>query len=66
MAIPDYQSIMLPLLRAVRDGRDHTIRDVAAVLAQEFGITRDEEREAPAQRQAARVSRTAWGGHGPT
>lgn len=32
MTIPDYQSIMLPLLRAVRDGRDHTEGPIAEML----------------------------------
>jgi restriction system protein len=43
MAIPDYQTIMLPLLRFASDGREHRFRDAVERLASEFEIT-DEER----------------------
>jgi restriction system protein len=43
MAIPDYQTIMLPLLRLASDGHEHRFRDAVERLASEFGIT-DEER----------------------
>lgn len=61
MAIPDYQTLMLPLLRAVEDGRDHSLRDVATGLAQEFGITREEERELlPSGKQTVFLNRVGW------
>lgn len=61
MTIPDYQSIMLPLLRAVGDGRDHTLRNVAARLAHEFGLTREEERELlPSGKQTVFLNRVGW------
>lgn len=43
MPIPDYQTLMLPLLRLASDGQEHRFRDVVEKLAVEFGIT-DEER----------------------
>jgi restriction system protein len=43
MAIPDYQTIMLPLLRLASDGHEHRFRDAVERLASEFGIS-DEER----------------------
>jgi restriction system protein len=42
MAIPDYQTLMLPLLRKLSDGRTRIIRDVTAELADEFKLTADE------------------------
>ena len=42
MAIPDYQTLMLPLLRKLSDGRTRVIRDVIAELADEFQLTADE------------------------
>ncbi len=61
MTIPDYQTLMLPLLRAVEDGRDHSIRDVATRLAQEFGITREEQRELlPSGKQTVFSNRVGW------
>jgi restriction system protein len=43
MPIPDYQTLMLPLLRIAADGHEHRFRDVVEQLATEFRLT-DEER----------------------
>lgn len=45
MAIPDYQTLMLPLLRLAADGIDHKFRDAVEQLAAEFGLTADERSE---------------------
>lgn len=45
MAIPDYQTLMLPLLRLAADGADHKFRDAVEQLAAEFGLTADERSE---------------------
>jgi restriction system protein len=45
MAIPDYQTIMLPLLRLAADGVDHKFRDAIEKLATEFSLTPDERSE---------------------
>jgi restriction system protein len=37
MPIPDYQSLMLPLLELLEDGKEHRLRDVVSVLEQQFG-----------------------------
>ncbi len=42
--IPDYQSLMLPLLKLVSDGKEHKYRDLIESLAIEFEVT-DEERK---------------------
>src|SRR4051794_11420829 len=39
MSIPDYQSIMLPLLRLTKDNKEHRFRDVVEALSQEFSLT---------------------------
>ena len=44
MAIPDYQTIMLPLLELAGDNQIHQVHDAVALLAQEFNLT-DEERQ---------------------
>ena len=36
MGIPDYQSIMLPLMKLASDGEEHTMREAFEVLAGEF------------------------------
>lgn len=43
MPIPDYQTLMLPILRLADDGQEHRFRDAVERLATEFLIT-DEER----------------------
>jgi restriction system protein len=42
MAIPDYQSLMLPLLRLTQDSKEHRIGDAAQQLAREVGLTEEE------------------------
>src|SRR5688572_28810689 len=42
--IPDYQSIMLPLLKSVADGQEHKFRDVIENLAKEFNLSVDERK----------------------
>ena len=43
MAIPDYQTLMLPLLLALRDGHPRHVRELSAILGEEFSLS-DEER----------------------
>ena len=61
MAIPDYQSCMLPLLRMASDCRDHRIRDAIQQMADEFGLTGDERRALlPSGGTTVIASRVAW------
>jgi restriction system protein len=46
MAIPDYQSIMLPLLKLVADGNEHSVRETIEGLADEFRLLDDDNRVA--------------------
>lgn len=39
MSIPDFQSVMQPLLRFASDGADHALRDAIATIAEEFHLT---------------------------
>lgn len=45
MAIPDYQTLMLPLLRLAADGHDHRFRDAIETLADEFELDDEERRQ---------------------
>jgi restriction system protein len=45
MAIPDYQTLMLPLLRLAGDNREHSIREAIDRLSNEFNLTDDEKKE---------------------
>jgi restriction system protein len=42
MAIPDYQSAMLPLLKVAADGQEHHIRAAINQLAEQFHLTEEE------------------------
>lgn len=42
MPIPDYQTLMLPLLRFASDDADHTTREAVDVLALQFDLSPDE------------------------
>ncbi len=45
MPIPDFQSIMRPLLAAHADGREHANRELVASLADHFELSEEERRE---------------------
>src|SRR6056297_1987533 len=45
MAIPDFQSLMHPLLEAHNDGKEHKNRDLVNALADQFNLAEDERRK---------------------
>ena len=61
MAIPDYQTIMLPLLKFIGDGEEHDIRVLIQQLAVHFSLT-NEEREQRQPSGSARLfdNRSHW------
>lgn len=61
MAIPDYQSIMLPLLRLASDGSEHTLREAVEELAEQFKLTEEERKELlPSGAQFTFANRVGW------
>ena len=61
MAIPDYQSIMLPLLKLAGDRESLQLREAVGLLAQHFALTDDEIRQpVPSGRQAVFHNRVSW------
>jgi len=59
--IPDYQSIMLPLLKYAGDKNEHHIRDAIEALANEFNLTGKERKElVPSGQQLTFDNRVAW------
>lgn len=61
MPIPDYQSLMLPLLRLAADGNDHTTREAVEILATKFQLTSAERNELLASgQQAIFNNRVGW------
>ena len=59
--IPDYQTLMLPLLKLVSDGQEHKYRDIIENLATEFEVTDEERKELLASgNQAIFDNRVGW------
>ena len=45
MPIPDFQTVMRPVLEVVSDGVPHALSQVREDVANSFGLTEDERRE---------------------
>jgi restriction system protein len=61
MAVPDFQSLMLPLLRLAADGQEHRLADVRETLAKEFALSAaDREERLPSGQQSKFANRVAW------
>jgi len=61
MPIPDFQSVMRPLMDVISDGKEHSIRETLDRLGDHFELT-DEERKQPlpSGRQEVFTNRVAW------
>ena len=55
MAIPDYQSLMLPLLRFIEDKQEHSLREAIDALGAQFEFDRRRNERAAAQRAAGNL-----------
>ena len=61
MTIPDYQSIMLPLLELASDGQEHSLRQTIETLSEQFGLSHEERGELlPSGRQPTFDNRVGW------
>lgn len=61
MAVPDYQSLMYPVLEELGDGRERQLRDVRERVAAKLGLTPEELGELiPSGRQSMFANRANW------
>lgn len=61
MAIPDYQSLMLPVLKAASDGAEHRISNIIETIADQIGLTEAEREELlPSGKQPIVSNRIHW------
>ena len=61
MSIPDYQSIMLPLLKKASDQQEHSLQSLIEALADDFNLTDSERRDfLPSGRQPVFNNRVGW------
>lgn len=61
MPIPDYQAIMLPLLKFTTDQKEHSLRETIEALVDHFQLTEEERKELlPSGRQPTFDNRVGW------
>jgi restriction system protein len=61
MPIPDYQGWMLPLLRALANGQEQTLRELTQQLADQIGLSEAERQEVlPSGQQTVLANRVQW------
>lgn len=61
MSIPDYQTCMLPLLRFLGDGLEHSLREAEEALAEHFKLSPTERAELlPSGQQGVFKNRVGW------
>jgi restriction system protein len=61
MSIPDFQTLMLPLLRHLADGTERSNQETLEALAREFNLTEDERIQLlPSGKQTVFRNRVAW------
>ena len=59
--IPDYQTLMRPLLECIQDGQEHLFKNVIEQLADRFELTQEErEQLAPSGHSALFSGRVGW------
>jgi restriction system protein len=61
MPIPDYETLMLPVLKFAGDGREHSTKELVAAICEQFGLSSDEQAERlPSGQQTVIANRTGW------
>jgi restriction system protein len=61
MPVPDFQSIFLPLLKQISDGKEYRYRDLIELLAEHFKLTDPERNELlPSGNQVIFDNRVGW------
>lgn len=61
MSIPDFQSLMLPLLESIADGSEHSNRAISAVIAEKYDLSDEElEQMLPSGQNKMFTNRLAW------
>jgi restriction system protein len=61
MTIPDYQTVMLPLLQLLGDKKEYPIKDVVAILGKQFKLTEEQLNELlPSGQSFIFANRVGW------
>lgn len=61
MSIPDYQTLMIPILKVCSDGKDHQTRSLVEQFVSEFGLSEDERTQLTSSGKVTVLrSRVGW------
>lgn len=61
MAVPDFQSFFLPLLKYSSDGEQHSAKEAYAAMVDHFGLSQEDRKEMlPSGKQVTYKNRIAW------
>lgn len=61
MAVPDYQTVMLPLLQVLSDSNEHSLREAIETLSSHFELTDEDRAELlPSGKQPTFDNRVGW------
>jgi Mrr N-terminal domain len=60
VAVPDFQTLMLPLLKLASDGKHHTVAETVERLAEEFQLSPDDQAELLQSGQLRFYNRVGW------
>ena len=59
--IPDFQTLMLPLLKHIKDAREYAKKDIVEALSKTMGLTEEEKIEMlPSRNQPVFYNRVTW------
>lgn len=59
--IPDFQTIMLPLMTILSDGKEHSLQEITAEIIRQFELTEEEQQELlPSGNQSIINNRNSW------
>ncbi len=60
MTVPDFQTLMLPLLKLAGDGQQHTLAEAVERLAQEFHLSHEDQAQLLKSGQSRMYNRIGW------
>ena len=61
MSIPDFQTLMMPVLRLTSDGKEHSLKETVDKLASQFALTNADRNELlPSGRETLFGNRVGW------
>ena len=61
MPIPDYETLMLPVLKLAGDGKEHALREATDIVIREFSLTEQEQKRLlPSGTKRVIDNRTGW------